>query len=357
MRHNPALTERAERGAAITEPDSDSPWRLSVAPMMQRTDRHFRYLARVLAPRARLYTEMITTGAVLHGARDRLLAFDASEHPLAVQLGGSAPAELARAARICADAGFDEVNLNCGCPSERVKAGAFGACLMRQPQLVADCVKAMQDAVAPALTVSVKTRLGVDELYSYDGFRDFVGTLAAAGCGVFQVHARKAWLSGLSPAENREIPPLEYDWVYRLKREMPHLVIVVNGGITSVPAAVEHVRHVDGIMLGRQAYADPLSLCAFESRLFGASGAIADHAAAIERLLPYVERELAAGTELKHIARHLLNLCQRQPGARRWRQLLTVGSARTGAGIDTILAALEETAAAARVSAVLAGAG
>ncbi len=332
-----------------------SPWRCCVAPMMQRTDRHFRYLARVLAPRTRLYTEMITSGAVVHGRRDRLLAFDASEHPLAVQLGGSDALELARAARICAELGFDEVNLNCGCPSERVKAGAFGACLMRVPELVADCVKAMLDSVEPGVTVSVKTRLGVDDCYSYDYFRDFIGVQAAAGCGVFHIHARKAWLSGLSPAENREIPPLEYDWVYRLKREMPALVVVLNGGINSAGDAATHLQQLDGVMIGRQAYSDPLSLCEFEARLFGPPSASSDLVTIVERMLPYIERELALGTEFKHISRHLLNLCQRQPGARRWRRQLTLQAARAGAGIEVLLNALSEVVdagAAADMSAV-----
>ncbi len=327
--------------------DIASPWRCCVAPMMQRTDRHFRYLARVLAPRTRLYTEMITSGAVLHGVRERLLAFDASEHPLAVQLGGSVTGELARAARICAELGFDEVNLNCGCPSERVKAGAFGACLMREPELVADCVKALLDAVPSSVTISVKSRLGVDDYYSYEGFRDFVGAQAAAGCNVFHVHARKAWLSGLSPAENREIPPLEYEWVYRLKQEMPALIVVLNGGITSAAAAADHVQHLDGVMIGRQAYGDPLSLCDFEAQLLGPPAVTPDLARVVERLLPYIERELARGTELKHITRHLLNLCQRQPGARRWRRQLTIEGTRAGAGIEVILTALSEVAAAA----------
>lgn len=310
--------------------------------MMQRTDRHFRYLARLLAPRTRLYTEMVTCGAILHGPRARLLAYDASEQPLAVQLGGSVPADLARAARLCAEAGFVEVNLNCGCPSERVKAGAFGACLMREPALVADCVKAMQDALPPAVVVSVKTRLGVDDFYSYAGFSDFVGTLAAAGCGVFQIHARKAWLSGLSPAENREIPPLEYDWVYRLKRERPDLVVVLNGGVTLPAAAAAHAAEVDGVMIGRQAYADPLSLHAFECALFGAGGDLVEPADVVAAMLPYIERELAAGTALKHVARHLLTLFQGRPGARHWRRHLTVAGAPAAAGIEVIHDAMRE---------------
>lgn len=319
--------------------DPRSPWRLCIAPMMQRTDRHFRVLARLLTPHARLYTEMITTGAVLHGPRARLLAHHPSERPLAVQLGGSVPHELAAATRLCVDAGFAEVNLNCGCPSDRVQAGTFGACLMAQPARVAACVGAMLEAAGDAVTVSVKTRLGVDDLYSYDYFRDFIARLAACGCRVFHVHARKAWLDGLSPRENRELPPLEYAWVYRLKRELPELTIVLNGGITSSAAARLHVAELDGVMIGRRAYDAPLELAAFDAALFG-GGRRPATAEIVGAYLAYVERELVAGTALRHMARHLLNLYQGQPGARYWRRALTLGMARADAGTEIISDAL-----------------
>ncbi len=323
-----------------------SPWRLCLAPMMRRTDRHFRHLVRLIAPSMRLYSEMVVTGAILHGDRSRFLEFDAIEHPVALQLGGSDPDELAQAAAIAADWGYDEVNLNCGCPSDRVQAGAFGACLMREPQRVATCVSAMRDALPAAVAVSVKTRLGVDDLYDYGYFRDFVGMLADAGCGVFQVHARKAWLSGLNPRENREIPPLEYDWVYRLKREMPHLTVVVNGGIGDAAAAAEHWREVDGVMLGRCAYADPYGLVNFEraARAGGSSPSIVEVA---ERYLDYTETQLARGIYLKHLSRHLVNLFQRCPGAREWRRTLTTAGAAPGAGTGVVRTALARVVAAA----------
>lgn len=318
----------------------DSPWRLCLAPMMQRTDRHFRLLARLLAPHARLYTEMITTGALLHGPRARLLAHHAAERPLAAQLGGSVPSELAAATRLCIAAGLVEVNLNCGCPSDRVQAGTFGACLMARPARVAECVAAMREASADIAVISVKTRLGIDELYSYDYFRDFIARLAEAGCRVFHVHARKAWLAGLSPRENRELPPLEYAWVYRLKRELPGLTIVLNGGVTSSAAACRHLNELDGVMIGRHAYDVPMALAEFDATLFGDGAAQPTPAEVIARYLPHIECELAAGTALRHMARHLLNLYQGQPGARRWRRALTTGMARGDADASIIVDAL-----------------
>lgn len=316
------------------------PWRLCVAPMMERTDRHFRYLARLVSPGARLYTEMVTTGALLHGPRARLLAHDDSEQPLAVQLGGSDPAELAAAARLCAAAGFAEVNLNCGCPSDRVQAGAFGACLMTTPERVAAALASLLDVLGDASRVSIKLRLGVDDLYSYGYFRDFVARQAETGCRVFHVHARKAWLSGLSPRENREIPPLEYGWVHRLKRELPALVVVVNGGIRDIDGARAQLAAVDGVMIGRHAYDDPLDLAAFDAALCGSAGTCGDAATVLARYLPYVERELAAGTPLRALVRHLLNLLHGRPGARRWRRDLTLGMQRDGADAALLRAAL-----------------
>ncbi|MCB1748170.1 MAG: tRNA dihydrouridine(20/20a) synthase DusA [Gammaproteobacteria bacterium] len=301
--------------------DGGTAYRFSIAPMMQRTDRHFRYLARLISRRVRLYTEMVTSAAIVHGHRDHLLGYASAEHPVALQLGGSDPAELAAAAAIGADYGYDEINLNCGCPSDRVQAGAFGACLMREPVRVAACVAAMRAAVPATLPVTVKTRLGVDDLYDYDYFRDFVEQVAAAGCTVFQVHARKAWLAGLSPKENREIPPLEYDWVYRLKRARPDLTVVINGGITSSTQAARHVAQVDGVMIGRHAYAVPCDLAGFEACLYGTPAPLS-RATIVAAYLDYAGRELARGVAQRLLLRHLFNLYQGQPGARHWRRSL-----------------------------------
>ncbi|MCC6709701.1 MAG: tRNA dihydrouridine(20/20a) synthase DusA [Gammaproteobacteria bacterium] len=323
-------------------------WRLCIAPMMQKTDRHFRHLARLLAPHARLYTEMLTARAILRGDTQALLRHHAIEQPLAVQLGGSAPSELAAAAGLCVAHGYQEVNLNCGCPSDRVQAADFGACLMAKPALVAECVQALLEAVPDTVTVSVKTRLGIDDLYSYEYFAEFVQRLYASGCQVFHVHARKAWLSGLSPRENREVPPLEYAWVYRLRRELPNAVIVINGGIVTVNEALSHVREVDGVMLGRAAYDNPYALAAIDAALFGASNdAPASRADCLHRYLAYVDDELAAGTELHHITRHLLTLFQGQAGGRRWRRELSENAHRPGAGREVIEHALAAMAAAA----------
>ena len=324
-------------------------WRLCIAPMMQKTDRHFRYLARLLAPDARLYTEMLTARAILRGDYQDLLRYDPAEQPLAVQLGGSDPAELAAAARLCAELGYQEVNLNCGCPSERVQAADFGACLMAKPALIADCVAALQAALPAQVTVSVKTRLGIDDLYSYEYFAAFVHGLYAVGCRVFQVHARKAWLAGLSPRENREIPPLEYDWVYRLRRELPDAVIVINGGIVTIEQALAHVTEVDGVMLGRAAYDNPYGLAALNRALFGNTDVVLrSRGDYLARYLDYVDVELARGTELHHISRHLLNLFQGQAGGRRWRRLLSENAHRPGAGREVLVDAHAAMAAATR---------
>jgi tRNA-dihydrouridine synthase A len=284
--------------------------------MMDRTDRHLRYLLRLIAPHARLYTEMITARALIRGDAARLLRFDEAEHPVALQLGGAEPDELAQAARIGVAAGYDEINLNCGCPSDRVQAGCFGAALMLERQRVAECVGAMREAVA--VPVTVKTRLGVDEHDSYEFVRDFVGTVAAAGCETFIVHARKAWLSGLSPKENREIPPLDYARVYRLKREFPALTVVINGGFVTLEESVAQLEHVDGVMLGRAAYQDSWLLGRVDARLFGGSSAAeAEVLAAFER---YIASELQRGTPLRAMTRHLLGLRSGRAGGRRWRR-------------------------------------
>ena len=297
-----------------------SPWRLSVAPMMDWTDRHCRFFHRLLTHRTRLYTEMVTSGALLHGDVPRHLDYHEEEHPLALQLGGSEPDDLARCAKLAAQWGYDEINLNCGCPSERVQRGAFGACLMAEPQLVADGVKAMVDAVD--VPVSVKHRIGIDREESYDFVRDFVGTVAEAGCRVFIVHARNAWLQGLSPKENREIPPLRHALVYRLKRDFPQLTIVLNGGVTSDAQITEHLQHVDGVMLGREAYHHPWMMSRWDAEFLGGAACALTQDEVEAEMVAYMARELAEdGTPWSAIARHMLGLHHGRRGARLWRQV------------------------------------
>ncbi len=299
-------------------PVEHAPWRLSVAPMLDWTDRHCRYLHRLISRHTRLYTEMVTTGALLHGDQGRHLDFNAEEHPVALQLGGSEPEDLAACARLAEQWGYDEVNLNCGCPSERVQRGAFGACLMHEPRLVADGVKAMRDAVQ-RIPVTVKHRIGVDRVESYDFVRDFVGTVADAGCEVFIVHARNAWLQGLSPKENREIPPLRYDFAYRLKRDFPALTVVLNGGVKTNEELDTHLAHVDGVMVGREAYHNPWLMQDWDRRFWGAETNPAEDREAVEAaMVAYMER---SGVPWGHIARHMLGLRNGLPGARRWRQI------------------------------------
>ncbi|MGQ4660343.1 tRNA dihydrouridine(20/20a) synthase DusA [Lysobacter sp. F6437] len=313
--------------------------RLSVAPMMDWTDSHCRVFHRLLAPHARLYTEMVHANAVIHGDRTRLLAMDPVEHPVALQLGGSEPDLLARAARIGADTGFDEINLNCGCPSDRVQAGRFGACLMREPALVAASVAAM--VAACNVPVTVKCRLGVDDDHDYDRFRAFIDEVADAGCRMFVVHARNAWLQGLSPKENREVPPLRYDWAYRLKRERPDLQVVVNGGINDALEATAHLDHVDGAMLGRAAYHDPYLLHRLDVEWFG--GVQRPRSELLRALRPYVESQLERGVFLKHITRHLLGLFANQRGGRAFRQVLSEGAHKPGADWSLVERALAVT--------------
>ncbi len=316
-----------------------APLRLSVAPMMDWTEAHCRAFHRVLAPSALLYTEMVHAQAVLHGDRERLLGFDKSEHPVALQLGGSDPALLAAAARIGEQWAYDEINLNVGCPSDRVQAGRFGACLMKEPAVVADCIEAMLAAVR--IPVTVKCRLGVDEQEDYPRFLEFIDAVAAIGCSAFVVHARKAWLSGLSPKENREIPPLRYDWVYRLKRERPHLHIAINGGIATVAESMMHLQHVDSVMLGRTAYHEPYRLHLIECALQGRPARSREQL--FRDYLPYVERQLGKGVALKHITRHLLGLFHAQPGGRLFRQILSEGAPRPEAGLELLEKALAAT--------------
>ncbi|MEO8807270.1 MAG: tRNA dihydrouridine(20/20a) synthase DusA [Burkholderiaceae bacterium] len=296
-----------------------SPWRLSVAPMMDWTDRHCRYFHRLLTRHTRLYTEMVTTGALLHGNVPRHLDFNAEEHPLALQLGGSEPADLALCAKLAQQWGYDEVNLNCGCPSERVQRGAFGACLMAEPQLVADGVKAMRDAVD--LPVTVKHRIGIDRSESYEFVRDFVGTVARAGCEVFIVHARNAWLKGISPKENRELPPLRYETVHRLKRDFPALTIVLNGGVKTNAQIEEQLAHVDGVMLGREAYHHPWLMADWDQRYFGQDAGAADRDEVEAAMLVYMLRVSESSEPWSHVARHMLGLHNGLAGARRWRQV------------------------------------
>lgn len=307
--------------------------------MMDWTDRHCRYFHRLLSPNALLYTEMVTARAVIHGDRARLLGFDPAEQPVALQLGGSDAAELAAAARIGAELGYVEINLNVGCPSDRVQSGRFGACLMREPALVGACVEAMRDAVAHTrAAVTVKCRIGVDDQDEYAGLAEFVDKVHACGCNVFVVHARKAWLQGLSPKENREVPPLNYERVYRLKREHPQLAIIINGGVTSVTETREHLRHVDGVMLGRTAYHEPYRLAEIDADLFGTP--LPDRDEVLARLQPYIEAHLARGDRLQYISRHILGLYQGLPGARAYRRVLSERAHCADAGYDVIEQAL-----------------
>jgi len=314
----------------------------SVAPMLDWTDRHCRFFLRLISKQALLYTEMVTTGALLHGDRQRFLQFDPSEHPLALQLGGSDPAGLAACAKMAEDFGYDEVNLNVGCPSDRVQNGSFGACLMAEPELVAECVAAMRQAVS--IPVTVKSRIGIDDRDSYEELIQFIGTVAEAGCDTFIVHARKAWLKGLSPKQNREVPPLRYDVVYQLKRDFPALQIVLNGGITTLDQAEDVLGNgVDGVMVGREAYHNPYILAEVDRRLFGASTEVITRAEIIEKLLPYIEQQRAEGVRLHSITRHILGLFHGEPGARSWRRHLSEHAVKYDADASVVREALKFT--------------
>ena len=293
---------------------------LSVAPMMDWTDRHCRFFHRLLSGHALLYTEMVTTGALIHGDVERHLRFNTEEHPVALQLGGSEPADLAHCAKLGEQWGYDEINLNCGCPSERVQRGAFGACLMAEPALVADCVKAMVDVVG--VPVTVKHRIGIDKGESYEFVRDFVGTVSEAGCSTFIVHARNAWLKGLSPKENREVPPLRYELVHRLKQAFPGLAISINGGVTTSEQVTAQLQHLDGVMVGREAYHNPWWLASWDATFFGAEDLALTREQIEEQMCDYMAREFAVrGTPWSAIARHMLGLRHGLPGSRRWRQV------------------------------------
>jgi tRNA-dihydrouridine synthase A len=300
-----------------------SPWRMSVAPMMDWTDRHCRYFHRLLTKHTRLYTEMVTTGALIHGDRPRHLDFNVEEHPVALQLGGSDAAELATCAKLGEDWGYDEINLNCGCPSERVQRGSFGACLMAEPKLVADCIKAMVDVVS--VPVTVKHRIGIDKHEEYSFVRDFVGSVADGGASVFIVHARNAILKGLSPKENREIPPLKYDVVYQLKRDFPRLTIVLNGGVTTTAEVHTHLAHVDGVMLGREAYHNPYWLTTWDHAFFGEAPWFCERDEIEARMEAYIAMRQAAdsGFHAHNVRRHMVGLHKGLPGARAWRRKIT----------------------------------
>lgn len=293
---------------------------IQIAPMMGYTDRHCRYFFRVICKQAWLFTEMVTAQAVLRGNQHKLLTYHPSEHPISLQLGGANPTELAAATKIGSDYGYDEINLNVGCPSSRVQSGKFGACLMAEPNLVAECIDAMQQATT--LPVSVKTRIGIDRLDNYEFFHDFVDKVSKTGCKIFIIHARKAWLKGLSPKENREIPPIEYDKVYQLKRDFPHLTIILNGGVKTLEETKNHLQEIDGVMLGRIAYQNPYLLASIDQQFYGKESVL-DREAILNDLMPYMVEECAKGALPHHITRHLLGLFYGTSVAKQWRRLLT----------------------------------
>lgn len=313
--------------------------RVSIAPMMDWTDRYYRNFMRSMTRHTLLFTEMVTTGAILHGDRERHLGFNEAEHPVAVQLGGSDPELLAESARIAEDFGYDEINLNVGCPSDRVQSGKFGACLMKEPELVADCIAAMRSQVK--VPVTVKTRIGVDEQDSYEFLQRFVETVHDAGCDVFTLHARKAWLKGLSPKENREIPPLKYDIAAKIKQDFPQLEIHLNGGIQRLDDMLEHLQVFDGVMIGREAYSNPFLFAEIDRAVFDAEPLVSSRFEAVDAYRPFIEAELAAGTPLKRMTRHMLGLFQGVPGARQWRRTLSVEGVKQGVGMEVIDRALD----------------
>ncbi|MBV1909859.1 MAG: tRNA dihydrouridine(20/20a) synthase DusA [Kangiellaceae bacterium] len=313
--------------------------RLSVAPMMDWTDRHARYFLRIFSSETLLYTEMVTSGAVLNGDREKLLGYSSDEHPIALQLGGSNPSDLAECAKIGEDYGYDEINLNVGCPSDRVQSGRIGACLMAEPELVSECVVKMKQATK--LPVTVKHRTGIDDLDSYELLHHFVKVVADSGCDSFIVHARKAILSGLSPKQNREIPPLKYDMVYQLKSDFPQLEISINGGIKTISDSLEHLRLVDGVMIGREAYHNPYILAGVDSRVFNQSTKIVSRFEVVNAMIPYIEQHLSVGGKLQHITRHMLGLFHAQPNGKLWRRYLSEKVTKPNAGIKIIKEAVK----------------
>ncbi|MGO1297791.1 MAG: tRNA dihydrouridine(20/20a) synthase DusA [Vibrio sp.] len=314
--------------------------RFSVAPMLDWTDRHCRYFHRLLSSQALLYTEMVTTGAIIHGKGD-FLGYNEEEHPVALQLGGSNPQDLATCAAIAKERGYDEINLNVGCPSDRVQNGRFGACLMAEPQLVADCVAAMKSVVD--IPVTVKTRIGIDELDSYEFLCDFLRVVSEkGGCNQFTIHARKAWLSGLSPKENRDVPPLDYSRAYQIKQDFPELSIAVNGGIHTLEETKLHLEHLDGVMIGRAAYQNPFLLAEVDRQIFGLDTPIKKRSQVVQEMFPYIEKALSNGSNLGHITRHMLGLFQNMTGARQWRRYISENAHKKGAGIEVLEQALEK---------------
>jgi len=311
--------------------------RFSVAPMLDWTDRHSRYMYRLISKHAVLYTEMVTTGAILFGKGD-YLAFNDEEHPVVVQLGGSDPKAMAECAKRCEERGYDAVNINVGCPSDRVQNGMFGACLMANPALVADCVQAMRDVVN--IPITVKTRIGIDDSDEYQFLQDFVGKVSEAGCTDFTIHARKAWLNGLSPKENRDIPPLNYERVYQLKKDFPQLQISINGGIKTIADSLEHLRHLDGVMIGREVYQNPMFLAQVDSAIYNSSERTPSAVEVVEKMLPYIERQMLQGARFWHIARHMLGLFIEVPGARQWRRHLSENGHKQDATIQVLSDAL-----------------
>ncbi|PKF56428.1 tRNA dihydrouridine(20/20a) synthase DusA [Alteromonadales bacterium alter-6D02] len=311
--------------------------RISIAPMLDWTDRHYRYMARLISRHQLLYTEMVTTGAIIHGKGD-YLTYNEQEHPLALQLGGSNPVDLAICAKKAQDYGYDEVNLNVGCPSDRVQNGRFGACLMAEPALVAQAVTAMREVVD--IPVTVKHRIGIDDQDSYQFLTDFVGQVSEAGCETFIVHARKAWLSGLSPKQNREIPPLDYERVYQLKRDFSDLVISINGGITDLEQTANHLQHVDGVMIGREAYQNPYIMSQVDALFFDDHATVLTRHEVVEHMMGYIEQHLSAGGRLNHISRHMLTLFMSIPGAKQWRRYLSENAHKPGADNEVIRQAL-----------------
>jgi tRNA-dihydrouridine synthase A len=312
--------------------------RFTLAPMMEWSTSDCRTFWRLLTKKAVLYTEMVTTGALLHGDKYRFLDYNACEHPLALQLGGSDPLALAECARIAEDWGYDEVNLNCGCPSDRVQNGMIGACLMAEPELVADCIASMQKAVK--IPVTVKHRIGIDDMDDYEGLVKFVGTIAETGCSTFIVHARKAWLKGLSPKENREVPPLQYDKVYQLKQDFPHLNIIINGGITTLEQSQSLLQHVDGVMIGREAYSNPYLLAQVDRMIYGVDAPAVTRNEVMQKFMIYCAQELSKGTRLNHLTRHILGLYHGLPGARQFRRIISEQAHKSDAGIDVLERAL-----------------
>ncbi|OZS43747.1 tRNA dihydrouridine(20/20a) synthase DusA [Photobacterium sanguinicancri] len=331
---NSAVASCDDLHTELTHQEEFPSCRFSVAPMLDWTDRHCRYFHRLMSDHALLYTEMVTTGAIIHGKGD-FLAYNEEEHPLALQLGGSNPADLARCAKLAQERGYDEINLNVGCPSDRVQNGMFGACLMGEADLVAQSIAAMREVVD--IPVTVKTRIGIDEQDSYEFLTHFISTVSEkSGCDDFTIHARKAWLKGLSPKENREIPPLDYPRVYQLKQDFPHLKMALNGGIKTFDEMDEHLKHLDGVMVGREAYQNPYIMAQVDQRLFGSTKPIIKQRELVEAMYPYIERQLANGSYLGHISRHMLGLFQGLPGARQWRRHISENAHKAGAGIEVL---------------------